>query len=633
MLGKLLVVLLLLACVIDSTDAWRRRRRRRRRRSYHHVTHVVHVHHVYHHYHHSGHSSHSHHVIHHSVHHITVHHIVHHRGHVTHHYTHHVIHHGHYRHHITHRHHSRRHSSHSHHSRMHKHHSRMARHHHRRHVHHKRMARHHHRRHKHHKRMAKHHKRRRNHHRRLAKHHKKRAKHHRRKSRHHARMARHHARHGRHHLARHHRRLAHHHGRHARHHHRKANHHRRRARHHHRKMKHHRRRARHHKKRRNHHRRMARHHKKRRNHHRRHARHHRRRLHSILHGRMHKPHRHLGMHCYRQVRALARARTSKQKLRATRRLAHCRHSSKHVGHLKYHYKHHHRNPDAWSPSCHSKRCVCRSSIRHYRRALRHSEHLAQRCGMVDSGCVDKRYRRVAGIRLRIEMLHRKCHKHIRRRPKHLKHHMCGHAARRYLRRQKGRRAAYMARVHKCSDEDAYCVKRLLKKVLVVNRKVHKRSQLCGIRSHFSPHAKVHSSFKCHMKHEFRDGWHNALLCPSKMVHFRRWVKFWNCKRKQVFAESCQCNPLDTSCLRSHFTQIRDIQTRISVGRTLFTEDIRTCDECAPLKLHFMRWVHRQQVRRNRIHDSICRCPARDLDCSRRRVVRIKLVSDQKKCVK
>lgn len=164
---------------------------------------------------------------------------------------------------------------------------------------------------------------------------------------------------------------------------------------------------------------------------------------------------------------------------------------------------------------------------------------------------------------------------------------------------------------------------LLKGVMKVNRKLNKKLKQCGM--HISHPTHAHGTWKCRMAPVYASKWKNALLCPSKMAQFKRWVKYQNCRRREVFAESCACNPVDTSCLHEKWAQIRNIQSAVAKGRTEFTEDIKTCDECAPLKLHFMRWVHRQRVRRNRIHDSICRCPPSDLDCSRRRVARIKKI--------
>ena len=677
MLGKLLVVLLLLACVIDSTDAWRRRRRRRRRRSYHHVTHVVHVHHVYHHYHHSGHSSHSHHVIHHSVHHITVHHIVHHRGHVTHHYTHHVIHHGHYRHHITHRHHSRRHSSHSHHSRMHKHHSRMARHHHRRHVHHKRMARHHHRRHKHHKRMAKHHKRRRNHHRRLAKHHKKRAKHHRRKSRHHARMARHHARHGRHHLARHHRRLAHHHGRHARHHHRKANHHRRRARHHHRKMKHHRRRARHHKKRRNHHRRMARHHKNRRNHHRRHARHHRRHISKHFPGHYRRQAKRRAAHILRKLRKKLN-RKVRRALRRTARKHHRHHKrfrtvkrralsrihqllskahharrrdlarkqrSRHVHRIHHH--HHHFMARKWIRIVHLSGFEAMSAFKRHCGSIRCRRQLARVLQHRHRKC--RRFLSLGDHRTRLVAV-RRCYR-VESTIHAIQTRRCRHMSRRALfkcGRSRGCRMRMLRRARRCGRKIALHKKhhfliyrgschhkvaharRLMRRAKQVagryslaNHKTRQRyRRLARARRHFN--AVVHA---CRHSSRPRPSCHRA--------HHR--VKRMEIKRASVVVRAGRCSDESVRCVKRlmHHALRMGRRIRHLAGRCrihlphhvrhelrhveptpVYSITWRHAVGCTTQRRHFARWVRYQNLQRNIFHAEACKCKPLDSSCLR-----------------
>ena len=104
---------------------------------------------------------------------------------------------------------------------------------------------------------------------------------------------------------------------------------------------------------------------------------------------------------------------------------------------------------------------------------------------------------------------------------------------------------------------------------------------------------------------------------------QKWVQLQNCKRKQIFAESTRCNPMDVSCLRTSFSSIRIIQARVDNARAEFVHAIRNCDECAPLRMNFMKWLRRMRLRRDRIHRSILRCPLTDMGCHRRRVHRIK----------
>jgi hypothetical protein len=105
-------------------------------------------------------------------------------------------------------------------------------------------------------------------------------------------------------------------------------------------------------------------------------------------------------------------------------------------------------------------------------------------------------------------------------------------------------------------------------------------------------------------------------------HLKSWQRFWNCKRRVLFNQHKRCNPHDTSCMRFAFTQLIHIAQRLENGRRDAAERLRVCDECAPIKHQYRRWLARQRVRRLRLHNQIMQCRHGDVRCQARRLRRI-----------
>jgi hypothetical protein len=209
-----------------------------------------------------------------------------------------------------------------------------------------------------------------------------------------------------------------------------------------------------------------------------------------------------------------------------------------------------------------------------------------------------------------------------RRQRHAWHHKCGHNAKLFIGRQKMRRAGFMAKSHKCGDEDTYCMQRLLAKVQKLNKKIHQRAKLCGIKlKKYNP--KKHNQHKCKMNQVHAAWWRRSVICSEQMARFKKYVEYYQCKRKEVFAESCECSPLDLDCLKTSYMQIHIIRKRVSKARDEFTKLIAHCDECAPIRRNFHLWYLRQRTRVLRLKDSICKCKPEEVNCAIRRVARLK----------
>lgn len=329
--------------------------------------------------------------------------------------------------------------------------------------------------------------------------------------------------------------------------------------------------------------------------------------------------------------------------------------------------------------CRFQQCHCHGGVRRLRKLLRIAGRIASRCGDVDRACVDRSYSRVAALKRQISREKRQCrnraHKSCRRlikrarrarrvrrvirkasrrvrrrrgsrrsrrvrrarkivrRAKKAARRVPCRQARRRVRRLVSRRASRMAAVRRCSDEDAKCASRLLSSVLKLNRKIRKLARRCKV---VLPKSKKRSARTVRKQckravtlscgpHVYAAGWRHAITCNSIRKHLKSWTRFWTCKRKVLFAQHKRCDPLDTSCMHFAFSQLIHIAHHVRRGRTEATERLRLCDECAPIKLQFRRWLRRQRARRLRLHHQILRCRNSDVRCQSRRLHQIKVI--------
>lgn len=270
--------------------------------------------------------------------------------------------------------------------------------------------------------------------------------------------------------------------------------------------------------------------------------------------------------------------------------------------------------------------ACRGSIRRLRHAVRRGLRRAAACN--DNGaCSKKAYRRVARLRRRLAAARRNCLRSglpIRAPRKVRPVPFCKHA-KRQIARLESRRSEVMRRIRRCSDEDTKCSQRGFRKILRLNRYIAQRAKRCNVKL---PRRVRRSVAHIQIRRVSSNGWRHALTCDGIRMRFKRWIHYQNLRRIALHLESSQCSPLDVSCLKFAFTQIVHIQRRIAQARNRMSERLRVCDDCAPLKLRFRRWLRRQRARRARIHRSILRCGSHNVDCLNRKVARIARIQER-----
>jgi len=170
-------------------------------------------------------------------------------------------------------------------------------------------------------------------------------------------------------------------------------------------------------------------------------------------------------------------------------------------------------------------------------------------------------------------------------------------------------------------------------MLRINHRIRRISRKCKFRIAKMVPCKLvkpkHLIAKICGKHVYSHDWRNAIGCHEIDRHFKRWIKYQNCRRNVVFKQHKRCNPLDTSCLRFAFTQLVHIARRVARGRSEVVEQIRVCDECAPIKIQFKRWRARQRARRVRLHRRLTHhCRDHQVACQQKIVEKIKKITDE-----
>jgi hypothetical protein len=121
---------------------------------------------------------------------------------------------------------------------------------------------------------------------------------------------------------------------------------------------------------------------------------------------------------------------------------------------------------------------------------------------------------------------------------------------------------------------------------------------------------------------------HAITCDRINFKFRKWVKYQKCLRQRYFLEAMRCASDNIPCLRRTYHSIRRIQHRLSHGHDEFGVLISKCDECAPIKLRFRKWLLRERRRRHRAHLRACACAQLDVECLAENVNEIKSLQDK-----
>ena len=194
-----------------------------------------------------------------------------------------------------------------------------------------------------------------------------------------------------------------------------------------------------------------------------------------------------------------------------------------------------------------------------------------------------------------------------------------------MKRQRRRRRTLQAQVAQCGDEDNKCVSVLLARVLRLNRLMRRTMKRCNVK-------KVEEETKVTCKKPLEDLkwvhsslWKKEVLCDDMKRKWREWIAFTNERRRRLHCESARCDSLDESCLRMSYMQIVHLAKQVAKERDEFTDHLRVCDRCGPIKLRFLRWLKRQRAKRRRLHLEICRCRVDNIMCHAVRTLAIRKI--------
>jgi hypothetical protein len=175
----------------------------------------------------------------------------------------------------------------------------------------------------------------------------------------------------------------------------------------------------------------------------------------------------------------------------------------------------------------------------------------------------------------------------------------------------------------CSSDDRHCVRAYMRSLLLVSRNIRKQGKRC---KHSVKHVlkKKTGEIKC-PAWVHSSSFRKAVTCERINYHFKKWVAFQRCKRKRYFVEATKCASDNIPCLRRTYHSIRRIQHKLSKAHDEFGELISSCDECAPIKIRFRKWLLRQRKRRHRAHLRACACGPLDVGCLQDNVSEIKQI--------
>ena len=293
----------------------------------------------------------------------------------------------------------------------------------------------------------------------------------------------------------------------------------------------------------------------------------------------------------------------------------------------------------------NKRCDTKAYKRKrglLRRRLRVLQNNAATCADTDVNCVDAAYQKVAALKARIARFRRhfraKCPGRVRR-IRTRNHVSCRiHPFNKWIKLQHAKRQAAQDGAAKCHNEDQLCVRRFMARVLKINKSIRHNKRRCGRRTSVEQVNKIlglHKK-KCPPQRKcpawvHRSLWRHAVTCSGMKSKFDRWVDYMKCRRQRYHDASCHCSPDNVACLRASYMNILRMQRKIRDARTEFAQQMSTCDRCAPIKLRFRRWLHKQRRNRHRLHLEACKCEPLDVHCLQDHVDEIKAI--QKRIIK
>merc|ERR1711991_677936 len=169
---------------------------------------------------------------------------------------------------------------------------------------------------------------------------------------------------------------------------------------------------------------------------------------------------------------------------------------------------------------------------------------------------------------------------------------------------------------------------ILKKILHLNIRLKAAKRRCR----FTPKKPV-TKVACkepkkHLTVVRATKWRHAVTCNGMRKNWAKWLKYMQEKRRRLHCQSANCNSLDTSCLKMTFRMLVHVSRRVRDARTVYSDHLMVCDKCGPIKLRFHRWVRRQRRRRLELHEQICRCEMKDVNCHASKVLKIKQIQQE-----
>jgi len=192
----------------------------------------------------------------------------------------------------------------------------------------------------------------------------------------------------------------------------------------------------------------------------------------------------------------------------------------------------------------------------------------------------------------------------------------------WLTAQKEKRAHLQKMASACESDDQNCVRSHMRQLLLISWAIRVNAKRCKHKVHDAVHEHhlVHCPPWVHAS-----AYRHAITCDMINKNFRKWVKYQRCLRQRYFMESQRCASDNIPCLRRTYHSIRRIQHRLSHGHDEFGLLISKCDECAPIKLRFRKWLLRERARRHRAHLRACACATLDVECLAENVDEIKSI--------
>ncbi len=260
----------------------------------------------------------------------------------------------------------------------------------------------------------------------------------------------------------------------------------------------------------------------------------------------------------------------------------------------------------------SGRKCAKSERRGLRARLVSLSRTAAACGDEDSKCVDAAYKSIADVKRRIVACGGK-----------VKARRCRTSC---SAKCVSRLASRLARLQKkkCDDLDHHCIRTHLRRLLASHRRVARCNKKTAVVAKAPAKKALAKCSKWVHASEYR----RAVTCDRLNIKFKAWLSFTKCRRLRAFQQSHRCPSSNTACLRHAYRQILRIQNKLTAASDEFVRLVSRCDECAPLKMRFYKWLQKQRRRRHRAHLRACACGALDVECLADNVATIKRIQDR-----